>query len=227
MSRQALPKFVEQFNCLLEEAHQMCGLTRQSGLQSETIDSLLELQIQMVTLKEKYVDQKCEGIANLLLGFQCSCQTIISELQMYILLKQEKPDQAWDELISAQSAALSAVRAHPGFNHLLAKERDLKKIEKVFFPPQVFLSTGMTVNEIKCSICNENYDVCEHIKGHPYMGVFCNVIYGKVSFDEVSIVDSPSDKHCRVTHLHSGKGKRNLMSWMIESDPCEPTSTGK
>jgi hypothetical protein len=58
-----------------------------------------------------------EDFANLLLGFECAARCLRSEIEMWLLLKEEKPDEAWDKLVSAQNAAGAAVRAHRGFGN--------------------------------------------------------------------------------------------------------------
>ena len=210
------PEFVEEFNSLLKDAHDMCFITRNSQLQKETIDSLFKLQTRLNSLKTEFAEQGKEDIANLLLGYEFATQTLISELRMYLLLKQDQPDEAWDELISAQNSAIGAMRAHTGFSHLEGKVRQLEAIEELVFPSQVFLSTGVTLDEIECSICNANYQHCEHLKGKPYMGELCHLIVTKASLNEVSIVDNPADKRYRVTHSPSGEGNENRMTGKTE-----------
>ena len=212
------PKFVDDFNSVLEEAHKMCFITRDAQIQTETIDFLIDFQSRLSSLKAESVDQGKEDAANMLLGFECVTRTIRSELGMYLLLKKEQPDDAWRELINAQYAALGAIRAHQGFSHLENKVLQLEAIEELVFPPQVFLSAGMTLHDVECSVCNESYLECDHVKGKPYMGELCGFIIKEASLDEVSIVDEPADKRCRVTHFGSRDGtqNRNRMTWRIE-----------
>ena len=211
------PQFVEEFNSLLNDAQAMCSITRDARLQNEAIDSMLKLQSRLSSLKIESVDQGKEDIANILLGFECASQSLISELRMYLLLKKEQPDCAWDELINAQYSSLGAIRAHSGFSHLEPRVHQLEAIEKLVFPPQVFLSVGIDVNEVECSICNASYYECDHVKGRPYMGQLCELIIKKASLNEVSIVEEPADKRCRVTHFDSKDGKkRNRMTWQFE-----------
>ena len=213
------PEFVEEFNTQLADAHAMCCITRDAQLQSEAIDSMLELQSRLSSFKTASVEQGKEDIANSLLGYECATQTLISELRMYLLLKQERPDDAWDELINAQVAAQGAIRAHSGFSHLEHRVRQLELIEKLVFPPQVYLSVGVTLDEVECSICNASYHECDHVKGRPYMGELCGLIITKASLNEVSFVEEPADKRCRVTHIHYKDGKkRNRMTWQFEEE---------
>jgi len=211
------PQFVEEFNSLLNDTQAMCFITRDAQLQNEAIDSMLKLQSRLSSLKRESVDQGKEDIANLLLGFEYASQSLISELRMYLLLKKEQPDCAWDELINAQYSSLGAIRAHSGFSHLEQRVHQLEAIEKLVFPPQVFLSVGVDLDEVECSICNANYHECDHVKGRPYMGHLCGLIIKKASPNEVSIVEDPADKRCRITHIPCENGKmRNRMTWQFE-----------
>jgi hypothetical protein len=54
---------------------------------------------------------------------------------MLLLLKADKPDEAWRELINAQHAIADAVRAHKVFTHLEPTAQRLQLMEKVLFPP--------------------------------------------------------------------------------------------
>lgn len=137
-------------------------------------------------------------------------------IKMWILLKEEKPDQAWDELINAQSNAISALKAHSVSSHLERYSQLLHTIEKIVFPPQVFTSTGLTVKEEECSICGESYEDCDHIAGKAYLGSFCSIIVKDIQLNEASIVNEPADKRCRITHFDVKEGRRNRMTWDIE-----------
>ena len=56
----------------------------------------------------------------------------------------------------------------------------------------------MTVGKGVCTICEEEYSDCPHIKTYPYDGEFCTVrIEDIVDTDHVAIVDEPADKRAR------------------------------
>lgn len=150
------------------------------------------------------------------MGCECVTLALIAELKMWLLLKEENPDDAWDELINAQMAYVDAVRAHSGFNHLTQHSERLEAIEKLIFPPQVFVSSGIIVKNQECSICGKEYGDCDHLVGRPYMGKFCYIIARDMSLDHVAIVDHPADKRCRVKHFEVEGGTRNRMTWKIE-----------
>ena len=207
---------VEEFNAVIREAETLNRITRCSKLQRNAIESLNCLRSEVSSLKNEAIEEKKEDLANMFLGYECVCRTLIAELEMCILLKQENPDSAWDKLVIAQGAAIGAVRAHPGFSHLGQHYERLEAIEKLVFPPQVFMSSGMLVEHLECSICNREYEACEHLVGKPYMGEFCQLILRDIKLNHVAIVDHPADKRCRITTAHVEGGVRNTMTWRIE-----------
>ena len=145
------------------------------------------------------------------------CWTFLrSEIRMWLLLKDEKPDEAWEELINAQTAAVAAARAHNAFSHLERRAEYLETIEATVFPPQVFVSAGVIVRYQECSICGNEYGECAHVAGRPYLGRFCSIIARDIAADHTAIVKSPADKGCRITHFDNGDGNRNRMTWELE-----------
>ena len=203
---------VERFNAVIREAETVNGITRCTELQQNAIESLNGLQSEIAVVKKRAIENKNEDLANMLLGYQCVCESLIAELEMWILLKREEPDSAWDKLVTAQGAAMAAVRAHAGFSHVTEHYERLEAIEELVFPPQVFLSSGMIAGHLTCTICNEEYEDCEHLKGKPYMGKFCSTIVSDIKLDHVAIVDHPADKHCRITTTGGEAGARNWMT---------------
>ena len=135
---------------------------------------------------------------------------------MWILLKEGRPDEAWDELVNAPDGVSNAIRAHNGFSHLDPHLQTLDAIEHLVFPPQVFMSVGMIVGSQICSICGSEYEDCEHIKGRPYMGRFCTVTLIPAKIDHVSIVEDPANKRCRALKFSVNGGDRNRMTWRVE-----------
>ena len=206
----------EEFNAVIRKAETLNGITRCSELQQNAIESLNGLRSEISVLKTEAIEDKKQDLANMLLGYECACGTLIAELEMWILLKQEDPDSAWDKLVIAQEAAMGAVRTHQGFSHVRRHYERLEAIEELVFPPQVFMSSGMIVEHLECSICNGKYEDCEHLIGKPYMGKFCQLILEDIKLDHVAIVDHPADKRCRITAAHEEGGVRNRMTWRVE-----------
>lgn len=206
----------EELNAAIQKAQGLLTIARCSTLQDQAIESLSELKRNVSRMKSEAISEEQEEVANILLGYECCVDILVHELRMWILLKQEDPDAAWNELIAAQDSAVYAVRAHSGFGDVMQHYRRLEKIEEVVFPPQVFVSAGMLIQRKKCSICNADYEDCEHLAGMPYMGEFCCSIVEDARLDHVSLVDHPADKRCRITEFNVKGGKRNRMTWRID-----------
>ena len=215
------PQFVKDFNSVIEDAEVFRGIARCSELQRNAVDSLIALLAEVGDLKNKAVARGDEDTANLLLGYESATTSLISEIKMWILLKQERPDEAWDELVSAQMSSLDAARSHKGFEHAVHHYQRLVVVEQVVFPPQVFVSAGMIVRSQECSICGNEYEDCEHVIGRPYMGAMCHIIARELDVDHVAIVKNPSDKRCRIREFEVEGGVRNKMTWRVERRDSE------
>ena len=74
----------------------------------------------------------------------------------------------------------------------------------------------MIVESPKCSICNQEYGICDHLSGKPYMGKLCCMMITKIKeMTELSLVDNPGDKRCRITSSLEKEGWRDLLTWRI------------
>ena len=215
---ESLPPFVQSFNQTIRDAEVFISIVRASELQREACDRLETLLKAIAVEKSNAITASDEDYANLLLGCECVGSGILAEIQMWLELKNENPDRAWDRLIDAQSAYTSALRAHRGFQHLDDACHRLEVIEKLIFPPQVFVSSGFIVHVQECSICGQEYEDCVHLVGKPYMGKFCYIIVRDLEVDHVSIVDHPADKRCRVTSFGTDGGNRNRMTWRVQPE---------
>lgn len=209
-------KIVQSFNKLTEEAQTMTFATRDLGLQKDARKKLLRFRNRIKKWKDKFAQARESDMANRFLSIELTNLSLIAELTMWIDLKENRPEKAWDSLIEAEEWASAAMRAHPCGYHLEHNLRKLHMIERIVFPPQTFVSVGAVVRNEECSICGEAYRDCEHIAGRAYMGELCSVICRGVEPREVSIVDDPADKRCRVTHFSEAGGRRNKMTWRLE-----------
>ena len=200
----------------IAEAAKGLWITRCSDLQQRKVESLAVLRDHIDSRRQEARSEKREDRANLLLGYQCLAESLIAELRMWIGLKRGDPDAAWNDLVVAQQAASAARRAHARFAQLEDREERLDVIEQVVFPPQVFMSIGGTATAKTCSVCDRDYESCDHIAGRPYNGELCFSRIEALDLDHVAIVDVPADKHCRVTEFEVEGGRRNRMTWRIE-----------
>ena len=211
-----LPPFVQRFNDLIKECEIYISIARAHELQIEAINRLEIMQNEIEEEKNSAIARDEDDYANLLLGCSCVATALSAELKMWVLLKREQPEEAWDQLVAAQMASVDAVRAHEGFEHLEHHNKRLEAIEHLVFPPQVFISSGMIVRKQECSICGEEYEDCPHLVSKPYMGQFCYIIARDIELDHASIVEDPADKRCRVMNFSSDGITRNKMTWRVE-----------
>jgi hypothetical protein len=205
-----------RFDKTARSAQALLTIARDSSLQRAAIAELLDLAREVEDWKRDAVSASNEDEANLFLATSCAIHALAAELEMWLLLKAEEPEKAWDRLIDAQMATLDALRAHHAFGEYVSNAERLRKIEQLVFPPQVYFSAGLTVGMSVCSICGSEYGHCSHVLGMPYMGELCRRILKDVTPDHVAIVTEPANKRCRVTHFTTKDGKRNRMTWKLE-----------
>ena len=219
---------IEEFNKIIKEAEVFRFITRCSELQAATRETLDKLRLRILELKAGAIEERNEDFANLLLGYSCVVEVLIAEIEMWLHLKCEEPDKAWEKLVTAQKLSIAAARTHEGFGHLVHHHQRLETIEKLLFPAQVFVSPSMIAKHQQCSICGNEYEDCEHLKGMPYMGEFCNVVIQDFELDHVAIVEVPADKGCRITEVDVEGGARNRMTWRVETreEPGDATHEG-
>ena len=217
-------EFVLSINAIIEEVERLHWIVRDKELQRGACGRLEDKVAEILKEKHSAVQRQDEDYANCLLGCECTARAVLAELRMWMLLKEEQPDDAWTELVNAQSLVLGAMRAHRGFSHLAPLIERLDVIERVIFPQQVFVSAGLTVRKQNCSVCGEEYGDCEHLAGMPYMGRFCSIVAGDFEANHVAIVDRPADKRCRVTHYETEEGVRNRMTLKVEEPRSEDWS---
>lgn len=210
-------QLIEEFNKIIKEAELFRYITRCSELQITTRKTLETFRLRILEMKSEAIEKQNEDLANLLLGYSCVVEALLEEIEMWLFLKQEEPDKAWDKLIAAQALSIAAARTHEGFGHLVHHHRRLELMEELLFPAQVFVSAGMTIKFQECSICGKDYEDCEHLKGMPYMGEFCSAIIRDIEPDHVAIVERPADKSCRITQVQVNGNMRNRMTWRVEA----------
>jgi len=209
---------IDAYNRLLQEIEPLLFVARDSSLQRAGGEALRAFVDRADQVRLAAMMERDEEGANHLLAFRSAARALAFEMDMYLLLKADKPEEAWNALIQAQGELGAAARAHRSFDHLEPKAQNLRELERTLFPPQIFMSAGMIVREQRCSICNDSYEKCDHIAGRPYMGRFCSVLLQQVSLDHVAIVDDPADRLCRVTSFKVPGGIRNRMTWAVVPD---------
>jgi hypothetical protein len=206
--------FQDEFQQIIQEGQKFCFVTRAKEFQLRARDTLKNLSKKIATLKKKAVAAAYEDAANEILSYEEIANAIINELSMWIALKEDNPGAAWDYLVNAQMAAISAMQAHPSANHLDTYLEHLDALEHHMFPKQLFFSPGIIIREARCSICGQEYGECDHVAGRPYMGELCSREIVRADLEEASLVDNPANKHARGILITGKDGvRRDFLSW--------------
>lgn len=216
---EALPvEVLESFGGAVDAAETLCFITRDSSLQIEALGKVERALVDIALHKSRFASCSNEDSANACLALECMLRALGFELAMWLAIKEGNHDVAWDYLIGAQNSASAAARAHPCGANGLKRLPLYAAIEELIFPPQVFMSTGGVVKRQICSICDQAYGDCDHISGRPYAGRFCQIVVTEIDLAEVSFVECPKDKRCRVLEFSEGTGWRNKMTWTLRSE---------
>jgi hypothetical protein len=169
-------------------------------------------------MKKALIKQKQEKLSNELLSLENLLSAYISELQMYVYLKEDDMNRAWGSLVDAQFALRTAFQADDIVLKYRGEEywQKLELIEKSFFPHQTFDSIEAKVESSICSICRSEYGTCDHVVGKPYMGEICYRELKKMEFKGLSIlVKTPASKHNRITQISDNGYMRDILTWRI------------
>lgn len=213
--KMSLPEVIDYFNEGIHEAENFLCLARSSRLQHEQSLALDTLIYNVAKAKHIAITNDDDDLANLFLGFECAIGAIRSELMMYILLKRDEANAAWDCLVAAQMGCVDAIRAHQGFSNCAKRLTDLHGLETLLFPPQAFMSAGFLSSQLDCSICGQPTSQCDHLRGRPYMGQLCEFIHRQPRGDHIALVKVPADKRCRVVSFKTKEGHRDRITWEL------------
>lgn len=181
---------------------------------------LNKLKFGIESTKNMFIAELNEEKANLWLAAENLCTGIIHCIQMFLDLKRNKPDSAWNRLVEAQNHASWSCDKNDHLNSLPYEYTTyFEDLEKNLFPPQQFNSISFLA-KTKCSICNSPMSECDHIRGNAYMGRHCIEIITEFIPLHVAIVDRPGDKKCRDTHYGTSKDKMINIMTLVE-DPAD------
>lgn len=194
-------------------------ITRNSDLQKDALGQLAAFMQSNEKIKRDAVAGGDEDFANYCLGLDRVATALRGEISMWLVLKADRPDDAWTELVIAETAYAEAIRARENFEPMQQQIERLDEVERVVFPSQVYLSVGTVVRSKICSICGQEYEKCDHISGKPYWGELCHTILRNIVPNHVAIVAEPANKMCRVVYFDVEGGRRNRMTWKVEPKP--------
>jgi hypothetical protein len=223
-----LEELIRQFNEVGRQAQTLAFLPRAQHLQEEACRTLRALLHRLKQEKAARQRAKDELASNTILALELTLTAGLRELEMWIALKNDQPEVAWNHMVDAQQQAESALTLRRWLKHEKSLDtlenyiRRLYAIEQIVFPPQIYSSFGGTIAHRECSICGSSYEACPHIKGRAYMGEPCYTILKEIDLVEVSVVTDPANKRARVTHFSDGGKMRNKMTWELEDRGAGP-----
>ncbi|WP_281228614.1 hypothetical protein [Flavobacterium aquiphilum] len=195
----------EEFNAIADNAQNIAIFSRDIELQKSEV---LEIDSYMNKLSDLMSKKGLtETEMNLLLFLKYSIDSVKQEIQMIVNLKLGETDSAWTALILAQNCISIASTNHPfNSNQLNNYINRLEIYEKILFPKIMFASVGGIIKKTKCSICELEYEDCDHMKGKFYSGKMCVREIHEMELEEVSMVENPASKMNRQLRI-TYKGK--------------------
>jgi hypothetical protein len=186
----------------IDQCHRLNCFTTSSRIQKSQVQEVQDQILKTKAYKEQAIQHQDEHCANHLFHMQCVLNAMRSSLLMWIELKQEKYFEAWVLLVDAQEYLNVALQIsdYIGIRNF---EDFLVHVENAVFPQHnKYNSPGFTETIGDCSICRENFSLCDHIEQKVYTGKLCFRINRRIlSADHVALVDNPKDKRCIITKI--------------------------
>jgi len=198
--------FLDNPNLLLTEFNEMARIAQSKSfitigveLQKDEINTLELYRGDLAELKKQFVERNQEPEANLVYCIDAILRVMQYELEMLVNIKEDKMAEAWGNLANAQTILPTAIRNLPFeekslYNYVVK----LTNYERLLFPKLYFSSVGGIIKKSECSICHQDPNLCDHLKGKLYMGELCLTLISEMELEEVSFVDNPANKHCRI-----------------------------
>lgn len=225
--------FIENPNLLIKEFNEVASRVQKKAfitigieIQKDEIENLQSYRQELSKLKEDYKKRELENEANLVYCIENSLLALEYELQMLVNIKEDKMSEAWGNLVNAQVIYGTVVRNYPfklesetGYLERLAN------YEKLLFPNLFFQSAGGIIKKSHCSICKEKYGQCSHLKGKLYNGELCCRVITEMELEEISWVDNPANKHCRILTIETDGKIIDIMTLRPVNSENEKEST--
>src|SRR5438445_8651315 len=92
--------FQLEFSETANELQKFCFMTRAKELQLQACDKLEILKAKASQLKQEVINDCDEDSANAMLSFEEMMVALMSELRMWIALKDDDANAAWNHLVS-------------------------------------------------------------------------------------------------------------------------------
>jgi len=197
------PSFEERFR----KAQKVAIFVRGQEFQESAISDLDQLIKEIQGLKDSASNAQDEDNANGFLALELMATGLQKEILCYVKLKNDRPAEAWNALVDAESSIRDAIRAHRLVKDASGWLDRIEGLQRLLFPQQMFFSMGWRVRASVCSICEKPYEECEHILGRPYMAKICYQIVTDGDILEASLVERPADKRCRIESFSENGNK--------------------
>lgn len=193
----------KEVNESFEEGYRYCYASCGHELQTEQQHRVRALLQRLDKYRHEAIEALDEEVANATFISLSIVEGLLNHLQLWLLLKADRMEEACDQLVEAQDSVRLALRFVQ--SELLQHwYMELLALEKLLFPPQQFVSASHTFGYAECTICHKVYGECDHVAGRLYMGQLCQKQIHQITPNHVALVDHPRDKGCRWT-----KVKRN------------------
>jgi len=204
---------INEFNELIDTSQAKAFITVGIEIQKDEIEVLNNYEQELIKLKKEFAERRLENEANLVYCIISSVEIIRHELSMLVCIKEDKMPEAWAHLVRAQVLIGTIFRNHPiDASQLDGQMNRLASYEKLLFPKMFFQSTGGIIKDSECSICHQDLNLCEHLKGNLYMGELCCRLIKEIELEEISSVDNPANKLNRIVSIQTGGKKWDTLT---------------
>src|SRR5438309_5187135 len=105
----SLQALLKEFEEVAQEGQTLAFLPRDTALQRAAVDKIDTFLRALGQSKELAVRKGDEGSANAILAMELTLNTVRNQLLMWVALKQDAPESAWDHLVDAQQACDTAI----------------------------------------------------------------------------------------------------------------------
>jgi hypothetical protein len=217
----------DEYCDFIDLCHQLNCLTTSLRIQEIQIKEVESQILKTKAYKNQAIQNQDEHHANHLFHMQCVLNAMRSSLLMWIWLKQEKYFEAWSSLIDAQEYLNAALQVDD-YTGIRQFEDFLIHAEKSVFPRHnKYNSPGFTETIGDCSICKENFSLCNHVEHNVYMGRLCfRTNRRMINADHVALVENPRDKRCIITGISNGAGKMINVFTKEADEECSSEEKG-
>ena len=196
---------MDEFNEIAHIAHRKAFMSIGIEIQQDEISSLESHISRLIDIKADFIAKQMEPEASLVFCIVGTLKAVQNELQMLLNFKSDQMALAWGNLVFAQTVLGPVIRNYP-LENTGSIEGYLQKLvgyEKLLFPPMDFFSAGYIIRKSQCSICKQDSEDCDHLKGRLYMGELCYRIIVEADLLEGSSVSNPANKLCRVIAMET------------------------